>query len=101
MIHIHDIQNAILGGPRTTPSDDGESLAFVPVYVEILLPSGPKLVPVTAVRVEKGRRRRRYVLTIEATGLVLSLAERVAGQSEILSKRAEGKTINMREGSGY
>lgn len=101
MIHAHDIQNALLSGPHATPSEDGETLAFVPVYVEIMLPTGPKLVPITAVRVEKGRRRRRYVLTIEATGLVLSLAERVAGQSEILSKRAEGKTINMREGSGY
>ena len=67
MIHAHDIQNAILGGPRTTPTEDGENLQFVPVLVEILLPTGPKLVPIQAVRVEKGKRRRRYVLTIEAT----------------------------------
>lgn len=42
-----------VSGPHTTPSEDGETLAFV------------------------------------------------AGQSEILSKRAEGKTVNVKEGSGY
>jgi hypothetical protein len=98
MIHAHDIQNLLLRGPRTAPKEPGDSeLVPVPVIVEIRLPSGQQFVPVQAARVTNGV----YVLSIDGAGLVLALAERVAGQSEILAAKAEGKTVNLKEGSGY
>lgn len=97
MIHAHDLQNLLLRGPRTAPAAPGaKELIFVPVMVEIRLPTGPQLIQVRAARIEDDR----YILSIDGAGLVLSLAERVAGQSEALGKRAE-KTLKMREGSGY
>lgn len=101
MIHAHELQNALLSGPHTTQNDNG--VQHVPVLVEVMLPTGPQLVPVRAVRAKR-KDGAAYILSIDATGLVLRLAERVAGQSEALGKRAEraeGKTINVKEGSGY
>lgn len=90
MIHAHELQNALLSGPHTTQNGDG--VQHVPVFVEVMLPTGPQLVPVRAVRSQR-KAGAAYILTIDATGLVLALAERVAGQSDALGKWAEGKTI--------
>lgn len=100
MIHAHDLQRALLHGPHTVPDERNDTrLAFVPVLIEIDLPSGREVLPVKAVRaVRKGGAA--YVLTVDGAGLVLALAERVAGQSEALGRVAEGKTLRMREGAG-
>ena len=87
MIHGHNLQNLLLGGPRTQPG--------LPVIVELLDEAGKPLVhlPVLAVRIGKTEAGEAYIVSAEASGLIMGLADRVTAQSEILSKRAEKPAV--------